>query len=156
MTAPLDPLTQDTIRESTATGLKRAGSNKALAKALGIDPADSSRLRNGHPAKRSVAEMAGELVWRLGTAYPRTTPYPLITELLVLARTALMAGADVGTLEGRYRDLEQKEMELEFEKHRLIRDRADRLAIADVRQRLAAAQMELAGLGRELEGRPDS
>jgi hypothetical protein len=153
MPEELDPRTRDVIRESTASGLRQAGSNKALSKALGVDPADSSRVRNGDPAKRSVAALAGELVWRLGINYPRTTPYPLITELLILARKSLMAGAEVVTLEARYRELEKLELELEYEKHRLVRDGAGRMAISDVRERLASAQTELAAMGRELEGR---
>jgi hypothetical protein len=152
MPNPLSPLVTDEIRQATASGLKLAGTNKALSRALGVDPADSCRLRNGDPAKRSVAELTGELVWRLGLNYPRTTPYPLITELLILARKSLMAGADVVTLEARYRDLERLELDLEYEKHRLIRS-GDRMAISDIRQRLASAQTELAALGREMEGR---
>ena len=150
---PLDPLVSDAIRASTANGLRAAGSNKALASALEIDPADSCRLRNGHPAKKSVTAQAAEIVWRLGTNYPRTTPFPLITELLILATESLMAGAEVSTLEARYAALEKQELEAEYEKARLIREGADRLRIADARQRLSWLQIELASLGRELEGR---
>lgn len=154
-TEPLPPLIADEVRSASADGLREAGTNNALAKALRMDPSDTSRLRNGHPAKRSVAVMAGELVWRLGVNYPRTTPYPLITHHLVLARKALMTGVDVTTLRRRYDDLERKEMELEYSKHRLIRDRADAMEIAQARERLASVQTELAALGQELAAREE-
>ena len=155
-TEPLPALLSDEIRDGAANGLREAGSNKALARSLGMDPADTSRLRTGHPAKRSVAAQASELVWRLGINYPRTTPYPLIVHNLILARKALMLGADTDVLVRRYADLEAKEMDLEVEKLRLLRSHADRLDVAHVRERLAAAQTELAALAQEIATREAS
>jgi hypothetical protein len=152
-TEPLPPLVADAVRAASADGLREAGSNQALAKALGIDPSDSSRLRTGHPAKRSVATLAGELFWRLGTNYPRTTPFPLIAHYLVLTRKSLMLGANTDTLRRRFADLERKELSLEYERNRLIREGADPLDVAEARERLSAVLTELAALGQEIAGR---
>jgi hypothetical protein len=149
----LDPLTRDQIRTSTARGLRLAGSNKALASAVSIDPADACRLRNGDPAKRSVATLAGELVWRL-SKHPRTTGMPLISELIILHSQGIMSGTNTSDLRARLEALENTALDAEMDLTRLLRTRrSDGLAIADARQRVAYIYMELAALGRELEGR---
>jgi hypothetical protein len=152
MTEPLPPLVTDHIRTSTARGLRSAGSNKALAKALDIDPADACRLRNGDPAKRSVSTLAGELVWRL-SKHPRTTGMPLISELLILHTQGIMSGTTTPDLKARFAALEDSALDAEMDLIRLLRTRTDGLAIADARQRVAWIYMELSALGRELEGR---
>jgi hypothetical protein len=151
----LDPRTQDAIRARTAEGLRKAGSNKALAQALELDPADTSRLRTGNPSKRSVASLAGELVWRL-SKHPRTTPMPLISELLILATQGIMSGNSTERLQATMADLEARALDAELDLARMVRNGSDPLTLADARQRVAWLYLDLAAHGRELASREDA
>lgn len=150
--------TRDWLRQSGGDGLKRcATSNQGLARTLGIDPADSSRLTNGSSERRNVIGEFFQIVWKLAIG-ERTSPFPLLTEAEAVAEQGMMAGMDDKALIRRFHELVREETGCEGVANNALSNYLtggsdDIGALSRVHLDEAARERELAAVCHELERR---